>query len=114
MAQSSPMPNVMSGPRWPSRRIFSTMSSSLMKHEAGGELLTKDLTHGGEIAGGLGLQVGIGERAAPGFECVRGQIARGVAGDAGQCGDSIGGFGNFNERVDPAPGGGWRDHLIDG
>src|SRR5216684_6999422 len=106
MAQSSPMPSVMWGPRSPRRRIFSTISSSLMKYEAGGQFLTKDLTHGGEVAGGFGFEVEIRERAAHGFESVRGQIARGVAGNAGQGGDGVDGFGYFNQRFDPARCGG--------
>src|SRR5579872_2379094 len=114
MAQSSPMPRVMRSPVRARRRIFSTMASSFMKHEAGGQFLTKDLTHGGEVAGGLGFEVEIRERAAHGFESVRRQVARGVAGNAGQGGDGVGGFGNFEERIDPARGSGGRQDLVDG
>src|SRR3954463_5876807 len=91
-----------------SRRNFSTMWISLMKHEAGGQFFTKDLTHGGEVAGGLGFKVEIGERPAHGFERVRGQVPGGVAGDASQGGDCVRGLGNFQERVNPARGGCWR------
>src|SRR6266478_1910798 len=101
MAQSSPMPRTRSSPGCARRRNFSTISSSLMEDEAGGQFLTKDLTHGGEVAGGFGFKVEIRERAAHGFESVRGQIARGVAGNAGQGGDGVDGFGYFNQRFDP-------------
>src|SRR5579862_2026466 len=110
MAQSSPMPRVMPSLGRPKRRNFSTISNSLMEYEAGRQFLTKDLTHGGEIAGGFGFQVKIGERAAHGFESVRRQVPRGVPSNAGQRGDGIGGFGDFEQRVDPARRGGGRQH----
>src|SRR5258707_15174384 len=102
------MPRATRGPRAASLRIFSMMASSFMhdgggiKYESRGQLFAKDFTHRGEVPSGFSTQIEIRKRPAHQLESVRRQIARGVAGDAGQRGHGIGGSWHLQESLHPA------------
>src|SRR5437763_1181550 len=77
MAQSSPMPRAIRGPRAASLRIFSMMASSFMNNDAGikyesrGQLFAEDLTHRRKVACWFRSQIELRKRPPHEFQARR-------------------------------------------